>query len=549
MAHPDIAKSVILKHHCGDPLQLPVELLTEVFSYYVESTRHELNVVLACSPLHLAHVCHLWRGVAMDSPRLWTHLRIPYPHRGQGPHPDCYQLCNDWIQRSSPHPITIELPSGTESCMTGRLAQDVLAKHGSRIVGLGLYLAEHQAEEQTREQRAHCASETKVPAMNAEKQGSSETMCSFLTLPSGTFPALTSLRLPTKLPSRELSQEITLFNGSPHLRHLALKVQGSLGYLSQRTLPNLPWTELESLTLSLEFFDNNTGSFLEKLTRLRSLSLDVWYLSNYRPSNEIRVLGNLKHLQLSTYSRDGRLYGYDDIRLYYAMTCPILKTLRITHNDHGSKRPDDSPPLPLRFFDCVQFHHHSLRNLRELRIRNHWKIPAPKMVEILDYAPQLEVLALCSSVELRPLLFEWIWPRYSLRCLKSFSICYRLKGEPDEDFAALKQGVRAMIDVRWKPGEESPLREVDIMPTKHEFEKEWVDEMESLRPAGAILRLGPYGTLTGLRAENTARNGDGWAILFPLRDGAPPAARRTTGEVYGIVAWRNAQGATPQRAR
>lgn len=49
-----------------------------------------------------------------------------------------------------------------------------------------------------------------------------------------------------------------------------------------------------------------------------------------------------------------------------------------------------------------------------------------------------------------------------------------------------------MIDVRWKPGEESPLREVDIMPTKHEFEKEWVDEMESLRPAGAILRLGPW---------------------------------------------------------
>ncbi|KAI5892423.1 uncharacterized protein SCHCODRAFT_02688792 [Schizophyllum commune H4-8] len=540
MASPDLCPSAVQKHGCGKTLQLPVELLTEVFRYCIESARPGPNMVPGCAALHLAHVCHLWRGVAMDSPRLWTHLRIPCPHRGQGPHSDCIQLCDDWIQRSSPHTITIELPSGTESCMTGRLAQDVLAKHGSRIVGLSLYLAELQAEAQTREQAIHCASGSSIPVMNAAKQDNSETMRSFLTLPSGTFPTLTSLQLRTKLPFSKLSQQVTSFDGSPHLRHLALKIQDGLSNLTQTTLPNLPWTELESLTLSLKVFNNDTGSFLEQLTSLRSLSLDVWFLTVSQPSNE-----------LSTYSRDRRRHEYNDCRLYDALACPALETLRITLNDHRSTRPDDSPPLALRFFDSVNFHCRSLCSLRELHIRNHWKIPALKMLEILDYTAQLEVLALCSSVELRPLLFEWIWsPKGMIRNLRSLSICYRLKGEPDEDFAALKLGVKAMIIGRWgllEPDEESPLREVDIMPTKHEFDKEWVDNMESLRPAGAKLRLGP--TLTGLRAENTARIGDGWAILFPLRDGAPPAARRTTGEVYGIVAWRNAQGATPQRAR
>ena len=85
MAPPDIAKSVILKHHCGDPLQLPVELLTEVFSYYVESTRHELNVVLACSPL-LQRTFAIY-GVASQ----WTHLvsgrtfAFPTPIEGKDP--------------------------------------------------------------------------------------------------------------------------------------------------------------------------------------------------------------------------------------------------------------------------------------------------------------------------------------------------------------------------------------------------------------------------------------------------------------------------------
>ena len=90
---------------------LPVELLSEIFRWYVASAFFHYPSSQYWPPLILTRVCSSWRDIVMGLPRLWTQVVIPCAHQCQTLHEDCLQRCNDWLQRSFPHPVAVDLPS------------------------------------------------------------------------------------------------------------------------------------------------------------------------------------------------------------------------------------------------------------------------------------------------------------------------------------------------------------------------------------------------------------------------------------------------------
>lgn len=53
---------------------LPPELLAEIFRVWIDATKN--LPYLSHMWIKIAHVCHLWREVALSSPRLWSDLTI-----------------------------------------------------------------------------------------------------------------------------------------------------------------------------------------------------------------------------------------------------------------------------------------------------------------------------------------------------------------------------------------------------------------------------------------------------------------------------------------
>ncbi|CAL1716236.1 unnamed protein product [Somion occarium] len=89
------------------------ELLLVIFEYYVESPRTYINDGRwkncfvspfeiheepkgPCDWIHVAHVCHSWRAIAMGAPQLWSHIQLGSP-----------TWVSEFIKRSGQYPLTV----------------------------------------------------------------------------------------------------------------------------------------------------------------------------------------------------------------------------------------------------------------------------------------------------------------------------------------------------------------------------------------------------------------------------------------------------------
>ncbi|KAL5525368.1 hypothetical protein ACEPAF_9238 [Sanghuangporus sanghuang] len=82
---------------------LPSELIEKIFSECLP----DITSFKACdAPLLLTHVCHTWRSIAEDNPRLWSHIAIPCWTKCPS---NVYELTRLWVSRTSNAPLDIDI--------------------------------------------------------------------------------------------------------------------------------------------------------------------------------------------------------------------------------------------------------------------------------------------------------------------------------------------------------------------------------------------------------------------------------------------------------
>ncbi|KAF8963303.1 hypothetical protein BDZ97DRAFT_1919962 [Flammula alnicola] len=107
-----LVKSKVNNLH--DPLayHLPVEVISEIFTWYHEETYKpsvfgDSDTSDQGSPLRLAAVCKTWREIAFQTPQLWTSLHIV--HDLEQITQSHLELVAQWLGRSSKMPLYIRL--------------------------------------------------------------------------------------------------------------------------------------------------------------------------------------------------------------------------------------------------------------------------------------------------------------------------------------------------------------------------------------------------------------------------------------------------------
>ncbi|CAL1716206.1 unnamed protein product [Somion occarium] len=96
----DVALAGIQRTNLLIPInQLPPELLIRIFSYYISAPRERLRISGApgfCDWIGIAHVCHHWRVIALDTPMFWSRILLSAP-----------EWVEEFLRRSKHHPLTI----------------------------------------------------------------------------------------------------------------------------------------------------------------------------------------------------------------------------------------------------------------------------------------------------------------------------------------------------------------------------------------------------------------------------------------------------------
>ncbi|KAJ7024332.1 hypothetical protein C8F04DRAFT_1132179 [Mycena alexandri] len=98
-----------LKYHSTPLHVLPLEMLSEIFKFFVVAADNDLadnEIVVVPHAALLSEVCHYWRQVALGLPSLWSELTIGVVERPEEKH---IQGIRAWLARSSPLPLSIYL--------------------------------------------------------------------------------------------------------------------------------------------------------------------------------------------------------------------------------------------------------------------------------------------------------------------------------------------------------------------------------------------------------------------------------------------------------
>ncbi|KAL1702372.1 hypothetical protein EV121DRAFT_210180 [Schizophyllum commune] len=438
-----------------DPAQvLPLELLSIIFQICIDD--------YGMTPLRLTHVSHWWRDLATGLPQLWTHLRIPCPHVGQGPHGHCAQICSDWITRSGPHLVSIQLPPHEQdSCMAELLAKDVLAANGEKIAAL----------------------ELRLPGEITESP--SPTALSFLNLPHSSFPALEELTLYINFDTYTFTDPAniaTSFNGSP-LRHLDLNYSSFYGEPTPDQVLDLDWGRLDSFAVynSTSLWWDVEGMTCFVLTQLRNItSLTFTVLADVGAYAsdvlERATFPNLRILRLTT-EIDCEDLECNDKVFYQALECPKLETVELTLSSVDMDEVEVKC-FNSGFFSDVGFRRTSLAHLRSLYLRNYAGISTQQLLDVLEETPMLEQLELIDSIRIQPTFYERLAvPATLVPRLRLLKIKYPI--ESVADMLSMAPAIEAMLRGRWdaqnlaKPGV-SLLQAVSITSLKFSYDAAWV---------------------------------------------------------------------------
>ncbi|KAJ7186366.1 hypothetical protein C8R46DRAFT_935461, partial [Mycena filopes] len=138
---------------------LPFEILAKIFLAFRDVVLDDHSTAMA-DLLPISQVCRRWRGVAHYTQPLWTHMVLNFHSKRQ--YRRLLRLMEEWVTRSGAHPLSLKI----RSCYP-RLHNPImnfLVAHGPRIRELSLTLP-----------TAHFSH--------------------FLTIPTGSFPALEKLDL------------------------------------------------------------------------------------------------------------------------------------------------------------------------------------------------------------------------------------------------------------------------------------------------------------------------------------------------------------------
>jgi len=123
----------VLHNSLSSISRLPAELLSRIFVLLVRS-EDTMSVKRKPHWVGVSHVCSQWRHIALECPRLWSHIR--------------YSLCPRWamemLERSKMAPITVEDRAAWGSCAAsaGNNAVVAVLKQLARIEHLTLQVQE-----------------------------------------------------------------------------------------------------------------------------------------------------------------------------------------------------------------------------------------------------------------------------------------------------------------------------------------------------------------------------------------------------------------------
>ncbi|KAK7048967.1 hypothetical protein R3P38DRAFT_2872288 [Favolaschia claudopus] len=117
-----------------DPMaHLPLEIQSQIF-LYVGWRSHKPMVDPNDAPMILLNVCHLWRVIALSTPRLWAAICMDsYPRKANTV--GYNQLCKSWLQRARNLPLSL----GLDGCLKFRAnVQALVTEYQDRLQSLTL---------------------------------------------------------------------------------------------------------------------------------------------------------------------------------------------------------------------------------------------------------------------------------------------------------------------------------------------------------------------------------------------------------------------------
>ncbi|KAK7022445.1 hypothetical protein R3P38DRAFT_2960992 [Favolaschia claudopus] len=309
-----------------DPMaRLPLEIQSEIFLDCKETNVRGLYPDSRRIPLLLLHVCHLWRDIALSTPRLWDAITIDLSRCLDNSHYS--QLCADWMDRAPPLPLSITLQRMAEDNVD---VDKLIHRYGPRVGELTV-LSFRSNDDEYSFSNPHMHS-LRIPSIFPMLRTLSVTPIerSFLgsladwmdllrAAPHLSKCEFTNLVIPIVQDKMQPFAPLTL----AHLRDLKLGTRFHLN--TAKILPHVTLPVLE--TLQIGKFDISEQDFIQFLVRsappLRSLALDVprntpQAMSNFL-LNSLRDMSSLTDLELFD-----RNYDFDNELDAFGIFIPIL---------------------------------------------------------------------------------------------------------------------------------------------------------------------------------------------------------------------------------
>ncbi|KAK7048964.1 hypothetical protein R3P38DRAFT_2872275 [Favolaschia claudopus] len=313
-----------------DPIaHLPLELQSEIFMHCTFAT--PTASARSEAPVLFLHICHLWRDVALSTPRLWTGLRIHL--NSSAPLDDePLRILDTWVQRAHKLPFSLWL-QGYSTLNHGDLGT-ITSRFQQRLRELTVELCAPLSDESTFDWLVHERLISLEALTLTSDSKLSYTPKQWARLLEAT-PALTSLSLENltwhwrttllDTPFRHTSlRELYLGNIQKYILYSDF-YDSSAAFLSCITLPALTTLRLTEFCISQEDFISFFQRSSPPLTSLTMVapepdSLPQGILPYFVP---IESLENLEYVVGFLHSRDSLV----DL-LFVLSIAPILPNLR-----------------------------------------------------------------------------------------------------------------------------------------------------------------------------------------------------------------------------
>ena len=293
---------------------IPVEIVKEIFKFVVSHDFHpeeifnifdpynlshdelirgpHLPTYSSCaSPFALSHVSQHWRTIALDSPSIWTYLRVIWPTTKR------VQLIKLWLTRGRPMLLSLSLFQGA-SAENGHAAEAVLSLFLEHI-GRWRFI-----ELDVQEQVNHLLSDDSVVIMSTPE-------------------ALQTIKVVVGLHGHsQRSAFYRLLHSSPNLRTAVWD-----NSLSRIQLTGMMWSSIVNLTLDVIYSYGDLRHALLNCKKLERLVInrvcDRYDAAVGTPSLE---LASLRYLKLSDATRTSSLFSN--------LNLPRLEELHVKGRDH-----------------------------------------------------------------------------------------------------------------------------------------------------------------------------------------------------------------------